>query len=224
MTPNVIELKNICKSFFLDTDSEIKVLKNINLEIKKGEFASIIGASGSGKSTLMYIMGCLDTATSGELILNGEDVSKLSEEKLALIRNQNVGFVFQMFNLLARTSALDNVMLPITYSTISFEQGKKRAIELLAKVGLADRIDHTPNQLSGGEQQRVAIARSLINNPALILADEPTGNLDSKSGSEIITLLKEINKAGTTVVLVTHDSEIAKNSRLVIQIKDGQII
>lgn len=223
MTSNVIELQNICKSFFLDTN-EVKVLQNITLKIKKGEFTSIIGASGSGKSTLMYIMGCLDTPTSGKLFLNDEDVSVLSEEKLALIRNQNVGFVFQMYNLLPRTTALANVMLPVTYSTISFEQGKKRAIELLNKVGLTDRIYHSPNQLSGGEQQRVAIARSLINNPSLILADEPTGNLDSKTGLEIISLLKDINKSGTTIVLVTHDIEIAKNSRRIIHIKDGQII
>jgi putative ABC transport system ATP-binding protein len=223
MSDTVIELKNVSKTFRLDS-IQVDALKNLSLTIKKGELTAIVGPSGSGKSTLMYIMGCLDTPTEGKVIFEGEDVSGLSEERLAHIRNQKIGFVFQMYNLLPRTSAMANVLLPVLYSEISEEEGKRRAQELLQNMGLADRWNHTPSQLSGGEQQRVAIARALINQPSLVLADEPTGNVDSKTGEEILILLKEVNQKGNTVVIVTHDITVAKKCHRVIKIKDGQIL
>lgn len=223
MAVPVLELKHINKSFLLDT-IQVDALKNINLTIKQGELAAIMGPSGSGKSTLMYIMGFLDTPTSGQVIFEGHDVSKLTENQQAAIRNGKIGFIFQMFNLLPRTSALDNVLMPLTYSDENKAIGKDRALKLMERVGISHRISHFSNQMSGGEQQRVAITRAFINNPSLILADEPTGNLDSKTGEEIIKILKEFNKEGKTIVVVTHDLEVAKKCDRIIKIKDGQLI
>jgi len=200
----------------------VGALQNISLKIDKGDFVSIVGKSGSGKSTLMHLIGCLDVPTKGEILIDGKDISKLSEGDLARIRNKYIGFVFQTFNLLQRTSALDNVRLPLIYNKV--REIEDRATKLLQSVGLGDRIKHKPNQLSGGQQQRVAIARALINNPELILADEPTGNLDSKSGDEIIDLFIKLNKEGKTVVVVTHDEDIAKKAEKIIRIEDGKVI
>ena len=219
----ILELQNVNKIYQLDSQ-KLQVLKNINLKIEKGEFIAIMGPSGSGKSTLMHIIGCLDTASSGKIIFEKKDVSKLSENKLAKIRNQKIGFVFQSFNLIPRTTASDNVELPLVYKGIRAEERKKQAQEVLKKFGLGERIYHFPNQLSGGEQQRVAIARALVTKPLIILADEPTGNLDSKTGKEIIKIFQDLNKAGNTVILVTHDNEIAKHAKKIIKIYDGQII
>lgn len=219
----LLQLQNISKSFRLD-DTELKVLDKITLTIQKGEFLAIMGPSGSGKSTLMYIMGCLDTPTSGQIYLEGKNLSGFSETQLAQIRNQKISFVFQLFNLLPRTTALNNVELPLVYAKTPLLERKKKALDLLAKLGLADRAKHLPSQLSGGEQQRVAIARALVNNPSLILADEPTGNLDSKSGKEIMEILKQLNKEGNTIVIVTHDQAIAKYAQRIIRIRDGKLI
>ena len=219
----VLELRNVSKIFKLDS-LDLKVLDNVSLKIKKGEFVAIMGSSGSGKSTLMYIMGCLDNPTSGEVLFEGKSVLGLSEEELAKIRNQKIGFVFQMFNLLPRTSAQANVELPLIYSKILPEERKKKSQEILKKLSLSERTSHSPSQLSGGEQQRVAIARALITNPSLILADEPTGNIDSKSGKEIMEIFKKLNREGNTIVVVTHDKEIAKYAQRVIKIYDGRII
>lgn len=200
------------------------VLHDINLIIKKNEFISIVGPSGSGKSTLMHLIGLLDTPTSGRIFLDNEDVSKLSEEKMASVRNQKIGFVFQTFNLIPRTSALANVELPLIYAGVPDEQRKIKATKMLTAMGLEERIHHFPNQLSGGEQQRVAIARALINEPSLILADEPTGNLDSKTGNQIMEIFKKLKKEGNTIVLVTHDPEVAKVADRIVRIHDGEII
>lgn len=203
---------------------EIQALRGINLKIGIGEFVAIIGPSGSGKSTLMHMIGILDQPTTGTVELEGKNISKLSEEKLAELRNKHIGFVFQAFNLLPKTSALENVELPLIYSGDSASERKREGEESLKMVGLEERMDHTPSQLSGGQQQRVAIARALITKPSLILADEPTGNLDSKAGDEIIDLLKDLNKKGNTIVLVTHEREIAERAKRIVEIKDGQII
>ena len=203
---------------------EIKALDDVSLEIKKGEFVAIQGPSGSGKSTLMHIIGCLDTPTQGEVIFEDQNISKLNEAQLAKIRNKKVGFVFQTFNLLPRTSALDNVILPLTYTGLdNLRKEKTVAKEFLQMVGLGKRIDHYRSQLSGGEQQRVAIARALVNNPSIIFADEPTGNLDSKAGKEIMEIFQKLNQEGNTIVLVTHNPEIAEYAKKVIKIKDGKI-
>jgi putative ABC transport system ATP-binding protein len=218
----ILELRNVNKAYQLDSQN-LLVLKNINLKVKKGDFIAIMGPSGSGKSTLMHIIGCLDTASSGKVIFEEQDVSQLSEAELAQIRNQKVGFVFQTFNLIPRTTALANVELPLIYKGLEATERKKQAQEGLEKFGLASRIYHFPNQLSGGEQQRVAITRALATHPLIILADEPTGNLDSKTGAEIIKIFQDLNKAGNTIILVTHDQDIAKHAKKIIRIQDGQI-
>jgi putative ABC transport system ATP-binding protein len=223
MSP-LISLTNVTKSYKLGEDIEIQALRGINLKINEGEFVAIIGPSGSGKSTLMHIIGILDQPTSGTVELEGKNIGKLPEKSLAELRNKHIGFVFQAFNLLPRTTALENVELPLIYSGVSAEERKKRGIEALNMVGLGERLDHTPAQLSGGQQQRVAIARALITKPSLILADEPTGNLDSKAGEEIINLLLDLNKKGNTIVLVTHEREIAERTKRTIEIRDGLII
>ncbi len=207
-------------------DSEgvtFQALTDINLKIKKGEFLAIVGPSGSGKSTLMNILGLLDHPTSGEYLLDGQDVSKLKENTLANIRNKKIGFVFQSFNLLKRTSALDNVMLPLIYSKVKYNKRKERAKKALDDIGLSEKINSKPNQLSGGQQQRVAIARALVTNPEIILADEPTGNLDSKTGREVLDIFEKLNKEGRTIILITHSSEIAKEANRSVVVRDGKL-
>lgn len=218
----VIELNNITRDFPLGHEI-IKVLKGINLEIERGEYVAFMGPSGSGKSTLMNLLGCLDTPTGGSYILNGKDVSKMSDDDLAEIRNKEIGFVFQTFNLLPRTTALENVALPMVYAGASKAARTERAKQVLTNVGLADRMDHKPNQLSGGQRQRVAVGRALVNSPSIILADEPTGNLDSKTSLEIMHLFDEIHAAGNTVILVTHEEEVAMHAHRVIRLRDGVI-
>ena len=219
---NLIEMKSICKSY-RNIGFETKVLKDVTLHIKEGDYVSIIGPSGSGKSTLMAIMGCLSQPTSGDYILDSEEVGKLNDRKLSRVRNEKIGFVFQAFHLLPGVTALENVILPFVYAKNPPGNIKERARELLAKVGLEHRLHHTPGQLSGGEQQRVTIARSLINDPRIILADEPTGNLDSKNGIETMKTFDNLIKEGKTIVLITHDSEVAKHAGRIISILDGQI-
>jgi len=219
----VLELKNITKSYITGTNS-FTALDNVSLKIFPGEFVSITGPSGSGKSTLMHIVGLLDNPTSGEVLLNGRDISKLKEHQLAQIRNVTLGFVFQQFNLLVKTSSLENVLLPLLYSDVPKKDRHQIGVDLLTKVGLQDKMANTPAQLSGGQQQRVAIARALVNNPQIILADEPTGNLDSKSGVEIMNFFHQLNeKEGRTIVFVTHDMELAKQANRTIIIKDGKV-
>jgi len=201
----------------------INVLKGVNLQINKGEYVALMGPSGSGKSTLMNLLGCLDTPTSGQYILNGNDVSQMTDDSLAEIRNKEIGFVFQTFNLLPRTTALDNVALPMIYAGYSKSERVARATEVLTQVGLHDRMDHEPNQLSGGQRQRVAVARALVNKPSIILADEPTGNLDSKTSVEIMNLFNEIHANGNTVILVTHEEDIAAYAHRIIRLRDGLI-
>jgi putative ABC transport system ATP-binding protein len=222
MSENVIEIRNIVRNFKLGQE-EVKVLKGIDLDIKRGDYIAFMGPSGSGKSTLMNLLGCLDTATSGTYRLNGTDVSSLSDDQLAEIRNKEIGFVFQTFNLLPRTTALDNVALPMIYAGISKKDRTARAKDVLTSVGLSDRMDHQPSQLSGGQRQRVAVGRALVNNPSIILADEPTGNLDSKTGTEIMALFDQIHSDGNTVILVTHEEEIAKHAHRVIRLRDGAV-
>ena len=219
---SVIKIRKITRDFFLGQEV-VKVLKGIDLDIEKGEYVAFMGPSGSGKSTLMNILGCLDTPTSGQYILNGNDVSKMSDNELAEIRNKEIGFVFQTFNLLPRTTALDNVALPMIYAGATKTERKERAEKVLTDVGLADRMDHKPNQLSGGQRQRVAVGRALVNKPSIILADEPTGNLDSKTSVEIMNLFDEIHAAGNTVILVTHEEEIARHARRIIRLRDGMV-
>src|SRR6056297_186623 len=218
----VIKIRNITRDFYLGQEV-VKVLKGIDLDIEKGEYVAFMGPSGSGKSTLMNLLGCLDTPTSGQYILNGNDVSQMGDDELAEIRNKEIGFVFQTFNLLPRTTALENVALPMIYAGASKSQRKERAEKVLTDVGLADRMDHKPNQLSGGQRQRVAVGRALVNKPSIILADEPTGNLDSKTSVEIMNLFDEIHRAGNTVILVTHEEEIARHAHRIIRLRDGVV-
>jgi putative ABC transport system ATP-binding protein len=222
MANPLINITNIKRDFVLGSEI-INVLKGIDLQINKGEYVALMGPSGSGKSTLMNLLGCLDTPTSGSYILNGKDVSQMHDDDLAEIRNKEIGFVFQTFNLLPRTTALDNVALPMIYAGYSKADRNKRATEVLTQVGLDDRMDHQPNQLSGGQRQRVAVARALVNRPSIILADEPTGNLDSKTSVEIMKLFGDIHAAGNTVILVTHEEDIAKYAHRIIRLRDGLI-
>ena len=222
MANPLIQITNIKRDFVLGNEI-VYVLKGIDLQINKGEYVALMGPSGSGKSTLMNLLGCLDTPTSGSYILNGKDVSQMRDDELAEIRNKEIGFVFQTFNLLPRTTALDNVALPMIYAGFSKSERKTRATEVLEQVNLADRMDHKPNQLSGGQRQRVAIARALVNKPSIILADEPTGNLDSKTSLEIMKLFGDIHANGNTVILVTHEEEIAAYAHRVIRLRDGLI-
>ncbi|HEY3321290.1 MAG TPA: ABC transporter ATP-binding protein [Planctomycetota bacterium] len=218
----LIELDDVYKTYHLG-EVDVPVLKGISLKVAKGELVALMGASGSGKSTLMNILGCLDRPSGGSYWLDGEAVSGLSIDERALVRNQKIGFVFQSFNLLARTSALDNVMMPLSYTAdLSDREARKKSIEMLKRVGLGDRMDHEPSQLSGGQQQRVAIARALVNRPRLLFADEPTGNLDSHTSEEVLRMFQDLNRdEGITVILVTHDPSIAAHARRVIHIRDG---
>jgi putative ABC transport system ATP-binding protein len=221
----LIRLDNITKTYHVG-ELDVPVLKGVSLSIKRGELVALMGASGSGKSTLMNILGCLDRPTSGEFWLDGEEVSRLSSDQRARVRNRKIGFVFQSFNLLPRTSALDQVLMPLTYtaSDLPEREGRKRALALLDRVGLGDRAHHHPSQLSGGQQQRVAIARALINNPPLLFADEPTGNLDSRTSKEVLQMFQQLNEEeGITIILVTHDANVAHTARRTIRISDGLI-
>lgn len=222
MTDAIITMRDICKTYTIG-EEEVHALDHANLTISRGEFVSIIGPSGSGKSTLMNIIGCLDVADEGEYILDGQPIEQYSEEELAHIRNRKIGFVFQNFNLLSRMSALANVELPLIYQHISMGERKKQALSALERVGLSDRRAHKPTELSGGQQQRVAIARALATNPTILLADEPTGNLDSKTGDDIMRLFHELHEAGNTIVLITHNEEIARQAERRIRIMDGQV-
>ena len=220
----LISLRQITKTYCMG-EVDFQALRGISQDIERGEFVAIMGASGSGKTTLMNILGCLDRPTGGEYLLDGQDVTRLDENELARIRNQNLGFVFQSFNLLARTAALENVEMPMLYgSRFSGREKRRRATAMLERVGLGGRLHHNPSQLSGGEQQRVAIARALVNQPSLILADEPTGNLDTKSSLEIMALFKELHAEGITIVMVTHEEDIARFAQRAIVVKDGQLI
>jgi ABC-type lipoprotein export system ATPase subunit len=222
----LMDLKNIYKTYHVG-ELDVPVLMGVSLSINKGELVALMGASGSGKSTLMNILGCLDHPTSGQYFLDGQEVSNMSSDERALLRNHKIGFVFQNFNLLPRTSALENVMLPLSYTVenISDREVRRRAMELINRVGLGDRYHHEPSQLSGGQQQRVAIARALINRPALLLADEPTGNLDSHTSAEVLQMFQQLNQEeGITIILVTHDPNVAKHARRIIGISDGVIV
>ena len=220
-----IELKDITKTYFLG-EIDVPVLKGITLSIDKGEYVALMGASGSGKSTLMNILGCLDRQTTGDYLLDGEEVGRASGDRRALVRNQKIGFVFQSFNLLPRTTALENVIMPLSYTAgnLSRRECRERGIAMLRRVGLSDRIYHYPSQLSGGQQQRVAIARALVNRPPVLFADEPTGNLDSKTSEEVMQMFSELNAEGITVILVTHSVEIANFAKRSIHVQDGRIV
>lgn len=218
----IIKIQGITRNFPLGSET-VYVLKGIDLIIEKGEYVALMGPSGSGKSTLMNLLGCLDTPSSGTYYLNDKDVSKMNDDELAEIRNKEIGFVFQTFNLLPRMTALDNVALPMVYAGYSKQERNLRAEEVLKQVGLSDRMDHQPNQLSGGQRQRVAVARALVNKPSIILADEPTGNLDSKTSVEIMGLFNEIHANGNTVILVTHEEDIAEHAHRIIRLRDGVV-
>ncbi|WP_317196900.1 ABC transporter ATP-binding protein [Candidatus Sulfidibacterium hydrothermale] len=222
MASEIIRLEKISRHYRVGSEV-VKALQEISLSIKKNEFVAMMGPSGSGKSTLMNVLGCLDTPTGGHYFLNGMDVSKMTDNELADVRNREIGFIFQTFNLLPRSTALENVMLPLIYAGVSKQERIKRATEALESVQLADRMNHKPNELSGGQRQRVAVARALVNKPSLILADEPTGNLDSKTSVEIIGLLEEIHRKGNTIVLVTHEEDIAEHAHRIIRLRDGRI-
>ncbi|MFZ9386266.1 MAG: ABC transporter ATP-binding protein [Chitinophagaceae bacterium] len=219
---SIIHLENICKSYYMGKQ-ELRVLNGISLDISRNEYVALMGPSGSGKSTLMNVIGCLDTPTSGRYVLNENDVSEMKENDLAEIRNQEIGFVFQQFNLLPRLTALENVALPLVYAGMGKKQRNEKAMQVLEMVNLTDRSHHKPNELSGGQCQRVAIARALVNNPALILADEPTGNLDTRTSYEIMAIFDSIYKKGNTLIVVTHEEDIAKHARRVIRLRDGVV-
>jgi len=219
----MIEVKNIVKRY-VTGEIDFTALNNINLKVEKGEFTSIMGPSGSGKSTMMNILGCLDRMNSGTYILNEKDVSELDDKELANIRNKEIGFVFQAFNLLPRMSVLENVELPMTYAGVPKKERRDKALSALDKVGLSDRVKHRPNEISGGQKQRVAIARAIVNNPAVIMADEPTGNLDTKSSIEIMKIFQDLNNEGATIIMVTHETDIAEYSKRIVKFKDGQIV
>ena len=222
----LIRLEHIDKAYRLGSELQVPVLKDINLEIRSGEYVALTGASGSGKSTLMNILGCLDRPTGGKYFLDGTEVGSASNDVRALIRNRKIGFVFQSFNLLPRTTALDNVIMPLQYTneSLSAKEAKKRGEEMLCRVGLAERMHHHPSQLSGGQQQRVAIARALINHPPVLFADEPTGNLDSKTSVDVMKMFDELHTQGITIILVTHSFEVAHYAKRIIQLKDGEIV
>ncbi len=222
MAKEIIRLTKIVKNYQVGTEI-VRALREIDLSINKNEFVAMMGPSGSGKSTLMNTLGCLDTPSSGSYFLNGVDVSKMTDNELADIRNKEIGFIFQTFNLLPRSTALENVMLPLVYAGVSKQERLKIALEAMESVQLTDRMHHKPNELSGGQRQRVAVARALVNKPSIILADEPTGNLDSKTSIEIISLLEEIHELGNTIVLVTHEEDIAEHAHRIIRLRDGQI-
>lgn len=220
---SVVKVNNIAKNYE-NGDLNFKALKSVNLEVFKGEFTSIMGASGSGKSTFMNILGCLDRMSEGEYLLNDKDVSKLSDDELAYIRNKEIGFVFQAFNLLPRISILENVELPMVYAGIPVKVRRERAIKALDKVGLGDRLHHKSNEISGGQKQRVAIARAIVNEPTIIMADEPTGNLDTKSTSDIMKIFQDLNDDGSTIIMVTHEPDVAQYTKRIVRFKDGEII
>ena len=218
----LIEISNLVKVYQMG-DTAVRALDGVDVGIDRGEYVAIMGPSGSGKSTLMNLIGCLDTPTAGSYRLNGQNVGELDDDELARIRNKEVGFVFQTFNLLSRTSALENVEVPLVYAGVSRQERHRKAREMLAAVGLADRMHHQPNELSGGQRQRVAVARALVNGPSILLADEPTGNLDSKTGTEIMELFDTLNRGGNTIVLVTHEEDIAAHARRVVRLRDGKV-
>ena len=218
----LIRLQNVSRRYQMGAET-VHALRDVSLEIQRGEYVAIMGPSGSGKSTMMNLIGCLDTATSGRYELNGVGVSDMDDNQLAEIRNREIGFVFQTFNLLARSNALHNVELPLIYAGVPAEERRQVALDALTQVGLADRIHHTPNEHSGGQRQRVAVARALVNKPSILLADEPTGNLDSKTGEEIMALFEELSRKGNTIIVVTHEEDIARQSRRIIRIRDGLV-
>jgi len=222
MSNSIIEIKGLTREFIVGTEL-VKALKGVDVSINKNEYVAMMGPSGSGKSTLMNLLGCLDTPTAGAYMLNGTAVSSLKDDSLAEIRNKEIGFIFQTFNLLPRLTALENVALPLVYAGYSAEERNKKAAEVLEKVGLGDRMDHKPNQLSGGQRQRVAVARALVNNPSIILADEPTGNLDSKTSLDIMRLFEEIHQMGNTLIVVTHEEEVASHAHRILRLRDGLV-